>query len=544
MHYYQSSWLIFVLVSLVKLLFLPFYRSTDFEVHRNWLAITHSLPLQQWYYENTSEWTLDYPPFFAYFEFLLSMFARFFDMRMLEVNNLKYASEATIIFQRLSVVVTDLVLFLAIQHFCQGMKRTDYHETGEGNDAAWRWRRKQFIVTLLTFAHPGLLLVDHVHFQYNGFLLGLLVLSISYLQRGQDLYGGIVFAVLLNFKHIFIYAAPVYFVYLLRHYCFEEEQIEFETWEQFRKKRIQTRSFRPFRFLILGGSVTSVFVISFLPFISHLPQVFSRLFPFGQRGLCHAYWAPNVWVFYNLMDKLLTRFLLPFFSNCASSSSSSPAAHMTGGLVEDAGFQCLPSITPKITLLLTLCTMLPALAVLFLRPHTKLFMSTLVYCLLCSFMCGWHVHEKAVLMVLIPLSLCTLESLSEARISVFLSIIGTVSLFPLLYQPTEFVLKILLLLFHSGLSYFLLTTEWQEIQELRRIRYIGLLSKFQQFYLSLIVPLLICVHIVCPFFLPKFEFLPLLMMSLYCAVGTVHGWWLCMKSVCHAHRVLKADENS
>lgn len=61
--------------------------------------------------------------------------------------------------------------------------------------------------------------MDHLHFQYNGFLLGMLLLSISFLEEGKDLMGGLIFAALLCFKHLFAVAAPVYFVYLFRHYC-------------------------------------------------------------------------------------------------------------------------------------------------------------------------------------------------------------------------------------------------------------------------------------------------------------------------------------
>lgn len=139
---------------------------------------------------------------------------------------------------------------------------------------------------------PGLLIIDHIHFQYNGFLYGILILSIV-LARSKCglLASGIVFAALLCLKHIYLYLAPAYFVYLLRAYCLGPRSI-FD---------LQILSC-----IKLGTGIGTVALVAFGPcfYYNQLPQLLSRLFPFS-RGLCHAYWAPNVWAMYSFTDRML-----------------------------------------------------------------------------------------------------------------------------------------------------------------------------------------------------------------------------------------------
>jgi alpha-1,3-glucosyltransferase len=181
-------------------------------VHRNWLAITHSLPISKWYFEDTSEWTLDYPPLFAWFEWLLSHIAAVMDPKIVQLSNLYYNSWCCIVFQRLSVVVSDLVLAYAIKEYFSSVWKSDKWSSS--------WQTVVSLSVLLMF-NTGLLIVDHIHFQYNGMLFGFLLLSIAKLKQGSVLSGAFWFAVLLNLKHIYLYVAPAYIVYLFRKYCFK-----------------------------------------------------------------------------------------------------------------------------------------------------------------------------------------------------------------------------------------------------------------------------------------------------------------------------------
>ncbi|XP_072118873.1 dolichyl pyrophosphate Glc1Man9GlcNAc2 alpha-1,3-glucosyltransferase isoform X3 [Mobula birostris] len=464
-------------VTLLKCLLIPTYHSTDFEVHRNWLAITYSLPVSQWYYEVTSEWTLDYPPFFAWFEYLLSFIAQFFDKEMLVVQNLNYASNATILFQRLSVITMDIVFIYGV---------IEIHLLKQPSCAG-----KIFI--LLMFQNvPDFLRSP----------------ASQYYHKGRHLESALLFAVLMNFKHIFLYVAPAYGIYLLRSYCFTKSKQD---------GSIQWRSFSFSRLFVLGLIVCSVFVASFGPFVAmgQLPQVLARLFPF-KRGLCHAYWAPNFWALYNVVDKVLSviavklKLLDPALFSKAS---------MTGGLVQEFQHAVLPSVSPLATLICTLFSIMPAIFHLWLKPRgPRGFLQCLILCALGSFVFGWHVHEKAILIAILPLSLFAVENRKDAGIYLVLVTTGHFSLFPLLFTGPEMPIKICLMLLFTIYSFSALRALFRKEGTL--------LSWPESIYLSGLIPLQLICEIIYPLtpWQQRFPFIPLLLISVYCSLGTTYAW--------------------
>ena len=58
------------------------------------------------YTDETSEWTLDYPPLFAWFEWILSKVAVLIDPQMVDISSLDYASPACIAFQVMQCLLT------------------------------------------------------------------------------------------------------------------------------------------------------------------------------------------------------------------------------------------------------------------------------------------------------------------------------------------------------------------------------------------------------------------------------------------------------
>ncbi|KAG5326221.1 ALG6 glucosyltransferase, partial [Pseudoatta argentina] len=190
----------------------------DYEAQRHWQEITLNLPLNEWYINTTDNdlqyWGLDYPPLTAYHSLLLGYVANRIDPSFVKLRESRgFENAAHKHFMRLTVLITDIFIYLpAIIYFIINSHSWDNRQFSESN--IFKFTRRN-IAVLTALIYPGLILIDHGHFQYNCVSLGFFVAAVAVVLQDSFIIGSILFVLALNYKQMELYHALPFFFYIL-----------------------------------------------------------------------------------------------------------------------------------------------------------------------------------------------------------------------------------------------------------------------------------------------------------------------------------------
>lgn len=159
---------------------------------------------------------------------------------------------------------------------------------------------------------------------------------------------------------------------------------------------------------------------------------------------------------------------------------------------------------------------------LWFRPDWETFVGAVTLCGYASFLFGWHVHEKAILLVIIPFSLVALRDRRYFTAFRPLIVAGYVSLFPLLFTAAEFPIKTVYTILWLVLFLFV----FDRVAPVSKRPRIFLFDRFCLLYFTVAIPLILYCSLVHQliFGWNRYEFLPLMFMSSYSAIGVVGSW--------------------
>lgn len=382
------------------------------------MEVTTQLPMSQWYFHDLEWWGLDYPPLTAYHSWLLGKIGGYINpswftlhtSRGLEDPILKVFMRATVLVSEYLIYIPAAVIFVRRLANLQGINS---------------WNASIALTAILM--QPGVILIDHVHFQYNTVMLGLVLASMSSILAGRYMWSCVFFVLALGFKQMALYYAPAMFAYLLGVCVFPRINIP-------RLLGIAVVTLATFALLLLplllGGLYDSYrgidarpelfgrfsplplfseysYLINFkawyYPIIQQLTQMIHRVFPFA-RGLFEDKVA-NFWCALNVVIKL----------------KQYPAA-----------------VLQRASLLLTLAAITPPCFVIFVKPKKELLPLALATTAWAFFLFSFQVHEKSVLLPLMPMTvlLAGRHGLSKnIRAWVgFANLLGVWTMFPLLQR--------------------------------------------------------------------------------------------------------------
>ncbi|KIY45614.1 ALG6, ALG8 glycosyltransferase, partial [Fistulina hepatica ATCC 64428] len=327
----------------------------DYEAQRHWMELTIHLPVSQWYTYDLQYWGLDYPPLTAYVSWLCGIIGTWIEPSWFAFESSRgMETEGSKLYLRATVLILDALVYVpALVMFTQS-----WHGT--------RSRRTRNTALLTLLLQPTLLLIDFGHFQYNSVMLGLTLMALDFFVRGRDLLGAVCFVLSLGFKQMALYYAPAVGGYLLAKCLVLGPQDGRQL------------------FLRLAGTTLLSFFVLFIPFlppfggVSSIMHPITRIFPFA-RGVFEDKVA-NFWCASNVVFK--------WRAWAAASTLVKLSAILTAG-----------AFAPAVTLLLRTGLRRSSVTLLSLLPYALLSTS------MAFFLFSFQVHEKTILVPLLPLTL-------------------------------------------------------------------------------------------------------------------------------------------
>ncbi|KAK6456095.1 glucosyltransferase required for N-linked glycosylation pathway [Scheffersomyces xylosifermentans] len=345
----------------------------DFEAQRHWMELTISLPVSEWYFFDLQYWGLDYPPLTAYHSYIIGKIGSFINPEWFLLNASRGIENNEVkFFMRLMSMFSELILYIPAVLTLANVMGKKFNLN----------RMDQIIISLIIINQAHLVLIDHGHFQFNSVMLGFFLYSIIELIKKNYVIASIWFISCINFKQMGLYYSTFIFVFILS----------------------QLKGFG--QLILIGFTVILTQLTILAPFIrdpKNILQIVYRVFPFN-RGLFEDKVA-NFWCTTNVVVKYRE-------------------------IIE-------PQNLSKLALITTVASILPINIILFFKLRkAKNVIPGLIYGFagnsLAFYLFSYQVHEKSILIPLIPSSLMLLFDPSLIDIVQWVNNVGTFSLYPLL----------------------------------------------------------------------------------------------------------------
>ncbi|EAU38464.1 conserved hypothetical protein [Aspergillus terreus NIH2624] len=351
----------------------------DFEAQRHWMEITIHLPVFKWYTYDLQYWGLDYPPLTAYHSWLLGKVGSLFDPAWFALDDSRgFEDDRLKVFMRATVIISEYLIYIpAVVNFLRRYGRMHGVPT---------WSASIALVAILL--QPATILIDHGHFQYNTVMLGLMVASLDAIMAGRMLWACIFFVGALGFKQMALYYAPVMFAFLLGVCLFPR--------------------IRPIRLFCIAIVTLIAFAALFAPLIMGATG------PDGKDYLTSLPHPPQLQALPFEVPKSSVLYA-PLFQLAQVIHRVFPFAR---GLFEDkvANAWCTihtfyklhrfeTSLLQKASLGATLGSILVPCVIIFRHPRASLLLPTLSSVAWGFFLFSFQVHEKSVLLPLLPMTL-------------------------------------------------------------------------------------------------------------------------------------------